>query len=193
MFWVAFVSSCSLAHLWVNVSAQLLSHVQLSATPWTVACQAPLSMRFFRQEYESGLPFPSPAGTLPDSKRGFWGWFPTPHQLKRYDSHAREAKSSVWNLMWAGSPCASGQLISQGGNPGWAAVKPLFITVSLLQCLRCLQPRASHHYGPLIISTAQRPEQEGSCLHPLTYISLWDARKWKAGPTGRGQSCVGSE
>ena len=35
------------------------------ATPWTVACQAPLSMGFSRQEYWSGLPFPSP-GDLPD-------------------------------------------------------------------------------------------------------------------------------
>ena len=34
-------------------------------TPWTVACQAPLSMRFSRQEYWSVLPFPSP-GDLPD-------------------------------------------------------------------------------------------------------------------------------
>ena len=34
-------------------------------TPWTVACQAPLSMGFFRQEYWSGLPFHSP-GALPD-------------------------------------------------------------------------------------------------------------------------------
>ena len=34
-------------------------------TPWTVACQAPLSMRFPRQEYWSGLPFPSP-GDLPN-------------------------------------------------------------------------------------------------------------------------------
>ena len=31
-----------------------------SATPWTVACQAPLSREFSRQEYWSGLPFPSP-------------------------------------------------------------------------------------------------------------------------------------
>jgi len=29
-------------------------------TPWTVAFQLPLSMGFFRQEYWSGLPFPSP-------------------------------------------------------------------------------------------------------------------------------------
>ena len=34
-------------------------------TPWTVACQAPRSMGFSRQEYGSGLPFPSPRD-LPD-------------------------------------------------------------------------------------------------------------------------------
>ena len=38
----------------------LLSHVRLLVTPWTVACQAPLSMEFSRQEHWSGLPFPSP-------------------------------------------------------------------------------------------------------------------------------------
>ena len=41
------------------------SHVQLFGTPWTVAYQAPPSMEFSRQEYWSGLPFPSP-GDLPD-------------------------------------------------------------------------------------------------------------------------------
>ena len=44
----------------------------LFATPWTVACQAPLSTGFSRQEYWSGLPFPSPGdrsnpGTEPSS------------------------------------------------------------------------------------------------------------------------------
>ena len=38
----------------------LLSHVQLFVTPLTVACQAPLSMEFSRQEYWSGWPIPSP-------------------------------------------------------------------------------------------------------------------------------------
>ena len=37
-----------------------------SAIPWTAACPAPLSMEFSRQEYLSGLLFPSP-GDLPDS------------------------------------------------------------------------------------------------------------------------------
>ena len=34
--------------------------VQLFVTPWTIACQAPLSMEFYRKEYWSGLPIPSP-------------------------------------------------------------------------------------------------------------------------------------
>ena len=42
-----------------------LSCVQLFATPWTIACQAPLSMESSRQEYWNGLPFPSP-GDLPN-------------------------------------------------------------------------------------------------------------------------------
>ena len=44
---------------------KLLSHVQLFAILWTVAYQAPPSMGFSRQEYWSGLPFPSP-GDLRD-------------------------------------------------------------------------------------------------------------------------------
>ena len=47
-----------------------LSHVQLFATPWTVAYQVPPSMGFSRQEYWSGLPFPSP-GVFPTQ-----GWNP---------------------------------------------------------------------------------------------------------------------
>ena len=44
-------------------SVQSLSRVRLFATPWIVAYQAPLSMGFPRQEYWSGLRFPSPDGT----------------------------------------------------------------------------------------------------------------------------------
>ena len=43
-----------------------LSHVQLFATLWTAACQAPLFIGFSRQEDWSGLSFPTP-GDLPDS------------------------------------------------------------------------------------------------------------------------------
>ena len=45
----------------------LLSHVWLFATPWTVACHAPLSMKFFTPEYWSRLPCPLPEpGDLPE-------------------------------------------------------------------------------------------------------------------------------
>ena len=44
---------------------RLFSYVRLFATLWTIVPQAPLSTEFSRQEYWSGLPFPSP-GDLPD-------------------------------------------------------------------------------------------------------------------------------
>ena len=53
---------------WYCVSSEpkkFLSPVQLFAIPWTVAYQAPPSMEFSKQEYWSGLPFPSP-GNLPN-------------------------------------------------------------------------------------------------------------------------------
>ena len=49
----------------------LLSRARLFATPWTAVHQAPLSMRFSRQGYWSGLPFPSP-GDLPNPGIELW-------------------------------------------------------------------------------------------------------------------------
>ena len=55
---------CTIALISHTSKVKLLSHVQLFATLWTVAYQAPPSMEFSRQEYWNGLPFPSP-GDLP--------------------------------------------------------------------------------------------------------------------------------
>ena len=49
----------------IRTCVKSLSCVLLFVTPWIVACQTPPSMGFSRQEYGSGLPFPSP-GNLPD-------------------------------------------------------------------------------------------------------------------------------
>ena len=49
----------------VFMCAKSLGHVWLFVTLWTIACQAPLSMEFCRQEYWSGLPF-LPPGDIPD-------------------------------------------------------------------------------------------------------------------------------
>ena len=79
---------------WSEVKS--LSRVQLFAIPWTVAYQAPPSLGFSRQEYWSGLPFPSPgdlpnpgiepgspvlqADTLPSEPPGKWA---RPHDMER--------------------------------------------------------------------------------------------------------------
>ena len=49
----------------LGLEVKLFSRVRLFVTPWTVTCQDPLSMEYSRQEYWSGLPFPSPKD-LPD-------------------------------------------------------------------------------------------------------------------------------
>ena len=52
------------------VSCPVVKFCPILATPWTVTCQAPLSMGFPRQEYWSGLSFPTP-GDLPDPRIEF--------------------------------------------------------------------------------------------------------------------------
>ena len=69
-FWWYFVHAIPwcrqivLCYFTYGAPAWVLNHVQPFVTPWPIACQAPLFMGFPRQEYWSGLPFPSP-GDLP--------------------------------------------------------------------------------------------------------------------------------
>ena len=65
------------------------SCVQLFATSWTVAHQAPLSMGVFRQEYWSGLPFPSP---MHESEK--WDMLQSPFSSWRFTVFIN--KSKVW-------------------------------------------------------------------------------------------------
>ena len=57
---------------WWKVKVKLLSCVWLFATPWTIAYYAPPSMGFSRQEYWSGLPFPSPKESCVQNYWCFW-------------------------------------------------------------------------------------------------------------------------
>ena len=61
---MSFLQLIKLKHR-LTLTLKSFSRVQLLATPWTVAYQAPPSMAFSRQEYWSGLPFPPP-GALPN-------------------------------------------------------------------------------------------------------------------------------
>ena len=77
------------------------SDVRLFATPWTIACQVPPSMEFSRQEYWSGLPFPSP--DLPDQglnlglPHGRQTLYHLSHQLSPSQSYGFSS-SHIW--MW---------------------------------------------------------------------------------------------
>ena len=86
-------------------------HVRPFATPWTVAHQAPLSMEFSRQEYWSGLPFPSPGylpnpGIKPGSPMKVWRQFrrkwknwPSNRKMgRRYEQFHRRRNANDSNL-----------------------------------------------------------------------------------------------
>ena len=65
LVWDLYRAGLCLRNVQYNHVLSCFSRVQLFATPWTVAHQAPVSLGFSRQEYWSGLPFPLP-GDLPD-------------------------------------------------------------------------------------------------------------------------------
>ena len=81
------------------VCAESFSHVRLFATPWTAACQAPLSMGFSRQEYWSGLPCPPP-GDLPNP--GIEPRSPTlqADSVNRYVCRNINIEDGYWVLFW---------------------------------------------------------------------------------------------
>ena len=82
------------------VHAKSLSCVPVSATPWTITCQAPLSMGFSRQEDWNGLPFPPP-GDLPDP-----GMDPTSPALNesgftyQHNTKKKKKKCHVGPVFW---------------------------------------------------------------------------------------------
>ena len=76
-----------------------LSHIRLFVTLWAIAYQAPLSKGFPRQEYWSGLPFPSPAD-LPDSgiKPGLWPYRERHAYSLPFESPGKAIHSSILTL-----------------------------------------------------------------------------------------------
>ena len=95
----------------LKVKWNVLSCVLLFATPWTVACQAPLSMEFSRPEYWSGWPFPSPAD-LPNP-----GIKPRSPALQADFYHLRHC-GSPRILEWVIDPFSSRSSFFQKSNRG---------------------------------------------------------------------------
>ena len=80
------------------MKVKLLSRVQLLATPWTAAYQAPLSMGFSRQEYWSGVPLPSP------------GIIAEPFQILKGD--AVKVLHSICQQIWKPQQCTQDRKMS---------------------------------------------------------------------------------
>jgi len=90
----------------------MLSRVQLFATLKTVALQAPLSMGFPRQEYWSGIPFPSP-GNLPDPGIKL----AAPALAGRFSPTQPPGRPDVWiNLVSKGHSACWGSQLSDPGR-----------------------------------------------------------------------------
>ena len=77
-----------------------LSYIQLFATLWTVACQAPLSMEFSRPEYWSGQLFPSPGNFPPRGSNPFL------LQCRRILYCLSHQSNSTQTKFWAHSRCS---------------------------------------------------------------------------------------
>ena len=107
---------CLCVHVCVHM--YVLSHVQLFVTPWTVARQAPLSMGFPRQEYWSGLPFPSPGDLSPFrhwthiSCIGRW----IPYHCAPWKPSNNEGQIFTWHHLPSNCPSAFHMLFSHQLN-----------------------------------------------------------------------------
>ena len=110
----------------VCVCVCTLRPVQLLGTPWTVACQVPLSMEFSRQEHWSGLPFPSPVD-LPDPGsnpcllsllRQQADCLPLSTFLYMYNRLHRNTKGGGSQSSWAGERTATGECGQSGCTDG---------------------------------------------------------------------------
>ena len=96
-----FIHSLINSEVWLLHKVKLLSHFRLFATPWTVACQAPLSMEFSRQEYWSGS-HSLLQGIFPT--QGSNQGFPRCRQILYHLSH----RGSQRILEWVACPFARG-------------------------------------------------------------------------------------
>ena len=125
--------------------AQLLHCIQLFATPWTIAHQAPLSMGFSRQKYWSRLPFPL--------QGIFSTWGLNPHLLHwQVDSFTTEPPGEpLWIYMWLYfvTPCSG--------------IRELSCNHFILEDSHCLELRCS--VGPCLRFIFMT--MVNICQHPL--------------------------
>ena len=163
----------------------LLSRVWLFVTPWTIACQTPLSRGFFRQEYWNGLPFPTPGdlsnpGIKPGSSALAGGFFitkPTGKPTRKLRFRKTQVMGLVrikWGLnSKVSNPCpvlfstTSSCFLKQQTIILYLATFPAIIW-SLSQTLISIIHWCSHE-GQSSNHISMFPEWKGNCREPLTF------------------------
>ena len=159
--------------------------------PWTVACQAPVSMEFSRQEYWSGLPFSSPgdlphpgikprspvlqADSLPSEPLGETK---TPlHLTVACLSHSQATKFCCWLLGGHGYSCQAGSL----------EISSSLFTIPPISILSDRSPRASAIERKQLKKKRKRGRKEKATLQPWWFDCLFSKNTYLAVP---GVSCV---
>ena len=143
----------------------LFSHSVMSnsfPSPWTIAHQAPLFMGFSRQEYWSGLPFPSP-GDLPNMD---WTWVSWISRWILYWWATWEQLKTSTRLCWGQSPQEAGRA------PKWPAEKGEDQRIHTFPLNRwSLKPAAE----PLVITSGE-----------VTFLpGAWENSSWYLAPGGK--------
>ena len=133
---VLLITACEESVLLLLLSC--FSHVWLSATPQTAAHQAPPSLGFSRQEYWSGLPFPSPmhARMLSHFSR-VWlcetPWTATKLQIQT------NCNTWIWVLVWSFCFCLKNLFKTNNSHAIWSSCYiPGFVQVFSVVLLRFL-------------------------------------------------------
>ena len=201
-FWVG-LDSC--VHNDSHVCAMLshFSRVQLFATPWTVACQVPLSIRFSRQEYWTGLPFPPP-GDLPNpgieptsvtstciDRKIFYPYYHQGNQIAKSDTGLFSVSKQVKKgfLLWADlleKHTYSSSIQLYRCRTWWA--EDMFVWRERCHRLWAGRHSASQDSGPLLLLSHVAPGSTHikgvSCLTGLPRWcggkeSTWQCRRYK--------------
>ena len=142
-----------------------LSRVPLFATSWTIAYHAPPSVGFYRQEYWSGLPFPSP-GDLPNP--GIEPGSPT----LQADALPSEPPGKLKNTGVGCHSLLQGIFLTQGLNPGLPHCR---------QTLYCLSDQGNLqecYYFLVFLGLVIHAEgivQSPSCVRP--FVTPWTAAR----------------
>ena len=150
-----------------------LSRVWLFATPWTVASQAPLSVGFSRQEYWSGLPFPSPR-ELPDPR------------IKPTSPAYPELSGSFFIIESPGKPLLI--IITYQVSLYWEHSYILLIRKVIIFFLACLLPVYFVHQS---LHSMKAGTMDGLGHHFITAHSIGlIPTKWLSGSVNRLISCL---